>query len=91
MDYKEDECIGCMACMDERCQVYAIHENEDTVKVEIDRCIGCGLCVSVCPTGALTMKLREELPVVPADAKELFFTLLQEKGKVEAFIKLNQE
>ncbi|MGE5405746.1 MAG: 4Fe-4S dicluster domain-containing protein [Candidatus Saccharibacteria bacterium] len=91
VDYREDECIGCMACMDDRCQVYAIHENEDIVGVEIDRCIGCGLCVSVCPTGALTMKLRDKMPDVPTSGRELFMTQIQEKGKIEAFVKLNQE
>ena len=38
----------------------AITANEPIVSVNKDRCIGCGLCVSSCPTNALTLKRKTE-------------------------------
>ncbi len=38
----------------------AIAEGGDRVTVNTDRCMGCGLCVSTCPSGALTL-----VPSVP--------------------------
>jgi Fe-S-cluster-containing hydrogenase component 2 len=33
----------------------ALTEDGDRVSLNADRCIGCGLCVSSCPSGALTL------------------------------------
>jgi len=54
----EKECTGCEACI-ERCWMKALKmENGRLVREEI-RCIGCGLCMWVCPTDALYLEARE--------------------------------
>jgi Fe-S-cluster-containing hydrogenase component 2 len=42
----------------------AIKKGEDSCQITDGRCIGCGLCVSVCPTEAISMvtKLGIEPP-----------------------------
>jgi Na+-translocating ferredoxin:NAD+ oxidoreductase subunit B len=63
----------------ERCQVYAMTGNEEGITLERDRCIGCGLCVSTCPTGALTI-----VPRKPHETTRIFqdtFETLNEIGK----------
>jgi Fe-S-cluster-containing hydrogenase component 2 len=47
-------CEGCWDCV-ERCQMQALAEDGDCVVLSTDRCIGCGLCVTTCPSGALTL------------------------------------
>jgi ferredoxin len=62
-----EECIGCGVCANERCQVSAIEETEDTYRVIQERCIGCGLCASACPAEAIQLvhKEREKLEPPP--------------------------
>lgn len=50
--FYRNKCIGCTAC--------AVCENEvhifaDTHRLDRERCIACGTCVSACPTGALEL------------------------------------
>ncbi|MGE5380146.1 MAG: 4Fe-4S binding protein [Methylocystaceae bacterium] len=89
--FNPEDCINCGACLDDRCQVYAITEKETGLTVDFDRCIGCGLCASVCPTAALQLTPRADAPSVPANGPELMNALLTQKGKLEAFMKLHQK
>jgi len=54
-----DLCDACWDCL-ERCQMQALAEDGDTVSLNVDRCIGCGLCVTTCPSGALTLVRKPE-------------------------------
>ena len=53
-------CTACGICATERCQVRAIEESDGAYRVLPQRCIGCGLCVSTCPTNALALLRRAE-------------------------------
>jgi Na+-translocating ferredoxin:NAD+ oxidoreductase subunit B len=65
--HEADECRACWTCL-ERCQMEALVEDGDRVLFNAERCIGCGLCVSTCPSGALTLvrKPESERTRVPA-------------------------
>jgi len=89
VSYDESQCSGCFLCTEDRCPVSAVQENGEIISVDAVRCIGCGLCVSVCPSEALTMKKRLEVPTPPNKYQDLTLQILQEKGKLEAFMKLN--
>lgn len=45
---------------------------DETCVVDHFRCMGCGLCTSVCPTGALHLErlAEEEIAALPADRQE---------------------
>lgn len=64
-----DLCEACGTCLDERCQVEAIEEGEETYRVNQARCIGCGLCIATCPTEAIQLvrKPDEEIVHPPQD------------------------
>jgi NAD-dependent dihydropyrimidine dehydrogenase PreA subunit len=66
-----DKCSQCGTCAEERCPMNAVVQGE-TYQVSLDRCIGCGVCKSTCPTGAIELIERpgaeEETP--PSDLRE---------------------
>ena len=84
-----EKCDGCGICADERCPVKAVVMNDDLAVVKGDRCIGCGLCVSGCPSEALALANREtpSHPICPS-SRDLGMKVLQEKGKLEEFLKI---
>jgi len=52
-----DNCNGCETCLD-RCQMEAIQINNGNAVIDLNRCIGCGLCVTTCPTGAMELRRK---------------------------------
>ena len=69
-----EACVSCGVCADERCQVDAIEETDEGYRVLPEQCIGCGLCISTCPSGAISLerKNQEEIILPPVDEKEWF-------------------
>jgi len=83
-------CAGCATCRDERCPVAAIELIDETAKVEEERCIGCGLCVSACPQSAMSMVARQDSIFPPATIQEMGMRVLTEKGRLEDYLSLNK-
>jgi Fe-S-cluster-containing hydrogenase component 2 len=65
-----ETCAACGTCADERCQVNAIEEGEDAYRVIVERCIGCGLCVSTCPSEAIRLVHKDEKDTVTPPLNE---------------------
>ncbi|MBW1770280.1 MAG: 4Fe-4S binding protein [Deltaproteobacteria bacterium] len=55
--------------------------------LDIDQCIGCGLCVSTCPTESLTLvrKPESDQASVPGNMIEAYVKLGRERGKLSSF------
>ncbi|NLZ28520.1 MAG: 4Fe-4S binding protein, partial [Firmicutes bacterium] len=85
-----DECTGCSTCADERCPMKAIKMVDQIAVVDTAECIGCGLCVTTCPTGAIVLAEREQVPSTPDTLGEMAMAVLQEKDRLEAFLKIMQ-
>ena len=66
-----EACAACGTCADERCQVKAIAEGEDAYSVIKEKCIGCGLCVSTCPSEAIQMVRKQPEEIVPPPNDEM--------------------
>ena len=77
-----DACESCGTCADERCQVNAIQEGEEAYEVIRERCIGCGLCVTTCPTEAIRLvrKPEQELAPPPMDEMAWYEARAEERG-----------
>jgi ferredoxin len=68
--------------------VQAIEVADETAVVRRETCIGCGLCVTGCPEEALRLEKVEEYAEPPQTTAEMGMKILQEKGKLEAFIEV---
>lgn len=65
-----EECVSCGVCLDERCQIAAIEETDDTYKIIEDKCIGCGVCISTCPTDAISLVRKDPDKIVKPPSGE---------------------
>lgn len=64
-EIEADKCTVCGLCADERCQVNAIEEGDDSYQIIRERCIGCGLCIDTCPGEAIHLVRKKEEDIVP--------------------------
>ena len=49
-------------------------------KIDVQKCIGCGVCSRFCNFDSLTMERRDDTRFVPTDAFERFVAALFRKG-----------
>jgi Pyruvate/2-oxoacid:ferredoxin oxidoreductase delta subunit len=85
---REELCIDCGICSNGRCRVGAMMARDGQVQVQGTKCLGCGLCVSTCPTEAIELKSREIPPETPPTIQDLGLKILTEKGKLNAFMEI---
>ena len=51
----------------------------NAIKIDLKRCIGCGVCVASCKSGALTLAKNEKQIAPPKDMDTLYEEIM--KGK----------
>jgi len=72
-----------------RCQMEAITVENKSAILDLDRCIGCGLCVTTCPTSALKLLKKAKETIPPTNAAMLYINILKEKyGKKKMIMKM---
>jgi Pyruvate/2-oxoacid:ferredoxin oxidoreductase delta subunit len=74
----EDACSLCASC-EARCQMEAVTIGEVSARVDKTRCIGCGLCVTTCPSGAMVLKEKPEKRRPPLNMGALYAKILAER------------
>lgn len=62
------------------CPVEALTIQDEMLLVDEKKCLGCGLCVTACPEGALQMVMREKPPKVYKDNDTLFRSIYAESA-----------
>jgi electron transport complex protein RnfB len=58
----------------------AVVESDGVVEINLDRCIGCGVCISTCPEEAITLVQKETVVVPPATHDEKLDRIMTERG-----------
>lgn len=78
----KDACEGCPDCIDV-CPMKAMSLVKGRVRLNGALCIGCGLCVSACGHGAVTMRRKAANKVVepPETMAHMLATVAAEKGR----------
>jgi Fe-S-cluster-containing hydrogenase component 2 len=66
----------------ERCPVNAI-SFDDVAVVDLDKCLGCGLCAGTCPTEAIRLHLREDRKEPYDRAFDLYRAIVEKKRNEE--------
>ncbi|MBC2716125.1 MAG: 4Fe-4S binding protein [Desulfobacteraceae bacterium] len=66
-----DTCISCGVCEEERCQVKAIEEVDEVFRVIEERCIGCGLCISTCPSESIQLVRKDAQDITKPPKNEM--------------------
>jgi ferredoxin len=73
-------CNGCGNC-ENRCQVGAARVSTRTTKsfVDLNRCIGCGLCIPTCPQKAMSLKRKHSEVRPPPTRDDLYDIIMSHK------------
>lgn len=74
-----DLCTVCDTCT-ERCQMDAIMTGAEYYEINKNRCIGCGLCVTACPTEAITLKAKPNPPQIPDTISDMRERMAKERA-----------
>jgi electron transport complex protein RnfB len=78
VEVASDLCNGCELCV-ERCQLDARVMLDGIATVNLDRCIGCGNCVTICPSGANQLQKKHKEIVPPKNQQTLYLDMLANK------------
>jgi Na+-translocating ferredoxin:NAD+ oxidoreductase subunit B len=65
----------------------AISADDRYATVDLNRCIGCGVCVSKCPTNAIELKKKESKYVPPKDSDAMYKKILMERIGIGGMLK----
>jgi len=73
-------CNGCGNC-EKRCQVQAarVCEQKKKASVDLNRCIGCGLCIPTCPQKAISLKKKANEARPPQTRDDLYDIIMSHK------------
>jgi len=79
----------CLACRSDRaclegCPMKAMSREDNSILVDRDLCIGCGLCVRPCKDKAIRMEAKPDFPSLPPDWNAFLAEWNKAREKMEA-------
>jgi len=85
-----EACSACGEC-EMRCQMEAVSRPDGKAVVERSRCIGCALCVSTCPSGAMRLEPNDQPKLPPDNTPALYMRMLQDRYGAAGMAKLGMK
>jgi ferredoxin len=58
-----EACVSCGACAD-ACYVHAVAMDNGRASIDLGQCKGCGRCITVCPTSAISLHVDENVDML---------------------------
>jgi ferredoxin len=55
-------------------------------RIDIDQCLGCGVCVPACPENGITLRSRGQRVITPVDSVHRTVAMAVERGKLQHLI-----
>jgi NAD-dependent dihydropyrimidine dehydrogenase PreA subunit len=80
------KCDQCWDCI-EICPMDALEMEDDAPSVDLDRCIGCGVCVSKCKSGAYGLIAKDTKHTPPKDSEAMYKRILVERIGIGGMLK----
>jgi Fe-S-cluster-containing hydrogenase component 2 len=65
----------------------ALSMDADYPSVDLDRCIGCGVCSSKCPSGAIELKSKDNKYIPPKNTDAMYKKILMERIGIGGMLK----
>ena len=81
-----ENCDQCWDCI-EKCPMDALEMGDDNPSIDLDRCIGCGVCVSTCKSGAYELIAKDIKHVPPKDTDAMYKKILLERIGIGGMLK----
>lgn len=74
----ESLCNGCKKC-EKKCGMEAISVTRKRADVNLNRCLGCGVCVPACPNGAVKLHAKKEKNNISMNRYTLHSKIMKER------------
>lgn len=85
-EIKPEPCELCWECV-EKCPMEALSIEDSYPSVDMDRCIGCGVCVSTCSSNTIQLKKKDSPYVPPKDHDAMYKKILMERIGIGGMLK----
>ncbi|MFX1366744.1 MAG: DUF362 domain-containing protein [Promethearchaeota archaeon] len=82
----ENLCIGCESCK-ERCNMDAIHMENNIANVNKARCIGCGVCIPTCTSEAIKLLKKDKETIPPKNTTATYMAIMNKKAELTRAVK----
>ncbi len=80
------QCEMCWECI-EKCPMEALAMEDEGTSVNLDRCIGCGVCNVACPSGAISLIAKDKVYTPPKHHDAMYQKILVERIGVSGMLK----
>lgn len=60
LHFDKTKCVKCLKCVNDICMPNAISFENKEIKIDLDKCLGCGLCANVCKKDAITITYNND-------------------------------